>query len=192
MDERLVNVILDTVEKENPETVDLLVSLVEKKTSFSRLEIIAGVTALENDGKLSFDSLVEAVGVDIRPYFLTVGLATLTTAYVFLIPADAFPFAYIRVLLGFIFVLGLPGYSLVRALFPRALPLRTSSEGLDNLERIALSVGASLGLVPLVGLALNYTPWGITLTSTVFSLFILTLLLATIAVAREYRAAVRR
>jgi len=199
LDERLVSVILDTVEKENPETVDLLVTSVEKRTSLSRMEILAGISELENEGKLSFVTAVEGVGANTWSYFLkkramaywlTVGLAVLMTACVFLIPADAFPFAYIRIALGFVFIFCLPGYSLVRALFLRALPLKTSSEVLDDLERIVLSVGGSLCLVPLVGLALNYTPWGITLSSTVFSLFVLTLLLATIAVTREHGAAV--
>jgi hypothetical protein len=199
LDERLSDVILDTVEKDNPQTVDQLAIFVAKKTYYSRKEILAGITALQGEGKLSFSEPVQNASVDVRPYFLTsransywltVGLAILTTVCVFLIPADAFPFAYIRIGFGLVFILSLPGYSLVRALFPGALPVKTSSETLDDLERLALSVGASLALVPLVGLALNYTPWGITLTSSVLALFVLTLLLSSIAVTREYRAAV--
>ena len=53
-------------------------------------------------------------------------------------------------------VLFLPGFTLIKTLFP--------TREIDNIERTALSIGMSLALVPLVGLLLNYTPWGIRLT----------------------------
>jgi len=58
---------------------------------------------------------------------------------------------------------------------------------LDNIERIALSIGMSLALVPLVGLLLNYTPWGIRLTPITISLLALTLILSTAAIIREHQ-----
>jgi len=58
---------------------------------------------------------------------------------------------------------------------------------LDNIERIALSIGMSLALVPLVGLLLNYTPWGIRLTPITISLLALTLTLSTAAIIREHQ-----
>jgi uncharacterized membrane protein len=45
--------------------------------------------------------------------------------------------------------------------------IKTSTENLDPIERIALSLGMSIALVPIVGLLLNYTPWGIRLTPIV-------------------------
>jgi uncharacterized membrane protein len=62
-----------------------------------------------------------------------------------------------RVVLGIPFVLFFPGYALISALYPRR-------EDLDGIERLALSLGLSLAVVPLIGLVLNYTPWGIRLT----------------------------
>jgi uncharacterized membrane protein len=46
----------------------------------------------------------------------------------------------------------------------------------------------SIALVPIVGLILNYTPWGIRLTPITISLLALTLVFATMAVVREYLA----
>jgi uncharacterized membrane protein len=83
-------------------------------------------------------------------------------------------------------VLFLPGYAFIKMLFPQKLPIATSSEEMDNIERIALSLGMSLAIVPIIGLTLNYTPWGIRLTPIVPSLFALTLIFAAIAVAREH------
>jgi uncharacterized membrane protein len=61
------------------------------------------------------------------------------------------------ILFGLPFVLFVPGYVLIAALFPRA-------DDLDWIERIALSFGLSIAVVPLIGLGLNYTPGGSDLT----------------------------
>jgi len=84
-----------------------------------------------------------------------------------------------RYVVGSIMVLFLPGYSLVEALYP--------GEGdLSPLERLALSIGLSLALVPLTGLILNYTPWGIRLNSTVTALTTLTTLLLLASAYRKF------
>ena len=88
-------------------------------------------------------------------------------------------FKYLRYVLGTIFVLYLPGASLIETLYP-------VEEELSPLERLALSIGLSLALVPLVGLALNFTPWGIRLTPVLTSLTFLTLALTFLASWRKY------
>jgi uncharacterized membrane protein len=77
---------------------------------------------------------------------------------IFLVPGSP-----ARIVLGLPFVLFFPGYVLVAALYPRR-------DDLDGVERIALSLGLSLAVVPLIGLVLNYTPWGIRLTPILLSL----------------------
>lgn len=47
-----------------------------------------------------------------------------------------------------------PGYAFTVAMFPAKTDLNTP-------ERIILSFGLSMALLPLLGLVLNYTPWGI-------------------------------
>ena len=84
----------------------------------------------------------------------------------------------VRVLLGLLLVLFLPGYSLVAALFPR-------KDDLDGIERIALSFGLSIAVVPLIGLALNYTPLGIRLVPVLLGLSLFTVLLAVVAGVRR-------
>lgn len=91
-----------------------------------------------------------------------------------------FPFLYLRYVLGSLFVLLFPGFALIEALYPRG-------DELEPLERLALSIGLSLALVPLVGLILNYTPWGIRLTPVSISLAILSESLAFLAVFRKYK-----
>jgi hypothetical protein len=113
---------------------------------------------------------------------LTVSLGALLVVYAL---PDDFPLVVFRWVLGSVFVLFIPGYVAVEALFPKGREL-------DGIERLALSVGLSLALVPLVGLLLNYTPWGIRLDPIMISLTILTVGLALVAFARRFRLSVER
>ena len=84
----------------------------------------------------------------------------------------------VRTILGLSLTLFLPGYALVAALFPK----RT---GLGLLERIALSFGLSIAVTPLLGLILNYTPYGIRKDSVLFALCAFSLLFLAFAYARR-------
>jgi len=84
----------------------------------------------------------------------------------------------LRIFLGLPFILIFPGYALSAALFPR----KTS---LDGIERLALSLGLSIAIVPLVGLALNCMPWGIRLTPIASALLTIILILCLVAAIRR-------
>ena len=86
---------------------------------------------------------------------------------------------YLRYVFGGLLVLFLPGYSLVELLYAKR-------KELDDLTRLALSIGLSLAIVPLVGLVLNYTPFGIRLLPVAFSLAGLTLILLTLSLKRKH------
>ena len=75
-------------------------------------------------------------------------------------------------------VLFLPGYALIAMLFPE-------KSGLEGMERIALSVGMSVAVVPLIGLALSFTPWGIKEIPLLASLSVFTLLMCGVAYVRR-------
>lgn len=62
--------------------------------------------------------------------------------------------SFVRTVLSLPLVLFLPGYALISLLFP-------AKQGLEGVERVALSIGTSVVIVPLTGLVLNYTPFGI-------------------------------
>lgn len=110
--------------------------------------------------------------------WLSLSMVALTLLSIYL--TDIYPsIIYLRYVLGSIFVLFLPGMSLIEALYP-------VENELSPLERVALSIGLSLALVPLVGLILNYTPWGIRLTPILISLTILTVGLLFTASYRKY------
>jgi len=108
----------------------------------------------------------------------------------------------LRVPVGLVFVLFVPGYAFIAALFPEAggsppdgdragepetefweAPRRS---GIDGIERLALSFGLSVALVPLIGLGLNFTPWGIRLAPVMIALTAVTLLTVAVAAVRRW------
>jgi len=86
----------------------------------------------------------------------------------------------IRIILGLPFILFIPGYILIFALFPA----RKTDRSIDIIERIALSFGLSIAVVPLIGLGLNYTPWGIRLEPILLSIFIFIIGVGSVAIYR--------
>lgn len=106
---------------------------------------------------------------------IVVALVSLTCAFILLPPLSD---TAIRTILGLPMVLFLPGYALIAALFPK-------KDDLDGIERVALSFGLSIAVVPLIGLGLNYTPWGIRLLPILVSLSFFTIAMCVVAVYRR-------
>lgn len=114
---------------------------------------------MENQGRLKLSKPPAPVAKDLRTYVLsieavwfwiTTTISLATTLLIFTVPETMFPLVYLRYVLGSVFVLFLPGYSLIKTLFP--------TKEIDNIERTAVSIGTSLALAPVVGLLLNYSP----------------------------------
>lgn len=102
-------------------------------------------------------------------------LTILTFIFVLVPPLDQ---SFIRTILGLIMVLFLPGYALIATLF-------IGKDDLDAIERIALSFGLSIAVVPLLGLGLNYTPFGIRLMPILITLSFFTIAMLAIAYIRR-------
>jgi uncharacterized membrane protein len=84
----------------------------------------------------------------------------------------------LRAVVGFPFVLFLPGYTLLAVLFPK-------NDDLDGIERIALSIGLSICVVVFIGLGLNFTPWGIRLGPIIMALSAFMLIMTALAAVRR-------
>jgi len=181
--------IIDTVTRNNPKTVKELAKLVQLEYPIPEKEILECILNLQNHGKIALKNHQSSgtpplgsyvFSIEANWYWIVIAVAIVTMTLVFTIPENAYPLVYARYLFGSIFVLFLPGYSLIKALFP--------TKEIDNIERTALSVGMSLALVPITGLLLNYTPWGIRTTPVTLSLLALTTIFATAAIIREHQA----
>lgn len=81
-------------------------------------------------------------------------IALIMALTLLMVPVAVFATGVFRVVLAVAFLVFFPGYTLVAALFPR-------KDSLDSAERLALSLVLSIAVVPLMGLVLNFTPWGI-------------------------------
>ena len=109
------------------------------------------------------------------------GLLPLNIVVIVLIVAIIFALSgLLRIIFGLPVVLFFPGYVLVLALFPK-------KEGMNGIERVALSFGLSIAVVPLIGLILNFTWWGITLESTLYSTASFIFVMSIIAWVRRKR-----
>jgi len=181
--------LLELVKKENPENIEQLLKLAKEKLSIERDEALEHIMQLINNEKIGLKEPAKLTSQSLETYirsseaywfWTTTSLAIATAITVFTVPEDAYPIVYIRYILGSIFVLWLPGFTLIKALFP-------SKKEMDTIERVALSIGLSLAIVPIVGLLLNYTPWGIRLTPITLSLLALTITFATTALIREHQ-----
>jgi len=114
------------------------------------------------------------IPLDLKSVYLWILLA-LVGVYV---PAVSESFLCVVFVLPFI--LFIPGYLLIAALFP-------AQDDLGGLERVALSFGLSVAVVPLIGFALNYTPWGIRLDSIALFLVLFSIAVGLVAQFRRWK-----
>jgi hypothetical protein len=181
----LAEVVLETAKSLGEPTVSELVEhLVEEKG----LKVKDATRAVYNEWKSGTLELSETNPPStVVSYFFNVeslwfwgvtSLVAITMLVVFTVNASSL--LYVRYVLGGVFVLFLPGFMLISALYSR-------NEELSGLERLALSIGFSLAIVPLVGLALNYTPWGVRLEPIMVSLALFSEVMSLVVVGRRFR-----
>ncbi len=177
----------NSLRSKHPATVAQLAQVAMAGNTIDEEDFVATVKAMAQDGSLVLQEPSYEIESALDYLFtLTLsgwlwssfGLTAVALITVAFIP-DLFPLNVVRWVLGSIFVLYLPGYALLQLLFPKGSEI-------DTLERFALSIGTSLAVVPLIGLILNYTPWGIRLAPITASLAAFTTVFATAAATRKY------
>lgn len=137
---------------------------------------------------------VRELPADLTSILLLVGLTNIAVFFPVLRETP------LRVPVGLVFVLFAPGYALIAALFPEQgeqpdAELNDDSEegglslrrGIDGIERVALSFGLSIAVVPLIGLVLNFTPWGIRLAPIMVGVSGFTLAAVAVAAHRRWQ-----
>lgn len=104
-----------------------------------------------------------------------------------------------RAAIGFPLLFLTPGYAVVAVLFPRASPIEPAggtrlvgqTGDISDRERGALAFGLSVALLPLFGLALSVSPWGLTGPSVVATVSGFVLVGVVVAAFRRFRLPVR-
>jgi uncharacterized membrane protein len=107
---------------------------------------------------------------------LIVFLTSILIPIIYLLPDNP-----LRIVIGLPFILFFPGYVLIATLFPE-------KESIDLVERVALSFGLSIAITPLIGLGLNYTPFGIRLEPILASVSAFNILFSFTAYYRRKKA----
>jgi hypothetical protein len=185
LSDNLSDAILDAAKTINQPTVDQIVNYLVEQKGAKPTDATKAIYTEWKKGRLNLTQTNPPK--NLPRYFFSLEntwfwaattLVAVTALAIFTVESSSL--LYVRYLLGGAFVLFLPGFMLILALYPRG-------EELDGLERAALSVGLSLAIVPIVGLALNYTPWGIRLEPIVITLAFLVEGLAVVGVFRKYR-----
>lgn len=175
--------VVERLSRDEPVPLGELVNELSKETGCSPDGAAQVMMALESRGLVEisegepYTSLAGYAASPLSSWFW--GALAATAVSLALLLATSGAALDLRYAFGTLFVLFLPGYALLKALYPNKEP--------DGLTRFALSIGLSIALVPLVGLVLNYTPLGLRLGPVAASLAVLTAALLSAALARRYQ-----
>ncbi|MDG5761823.1 DUF1616 domain-containing protein [Natronococcus sp. A-GB1] len=116
-----------------------------------------------------------------RGWWLDLAVALLVTGLVIVAAvAPELRETPVRVVFGLPFLLFVPGYVAVAALFPER-----ERSGLDGIDRLSLSVVASVIVVAVTGLAMSASPWGVGLGPTLAAVALVTVALTAGAARRR-------
>jgi hypothetical protein len=177
----------DKLKSAHPETIEELSRLISSYPDYDEAEFISTIREMKAHGSINL--LEPALEIDsiwdyILPspasaWFWVTLVVVLLAASVIVQAPTGYPFVGLRWLLGLVFSLYLPGFALLRLLYPKGSEL-------DPIERFVLSVGVSLAVVPLAGLVLYYSSLGLDLFAITSFLALFTLLAAIGAAVRGY------
>ena len=107
-------------------------------------------------------------------------LTAIVVITLFMIPALAFSIGALRIIVGFPLFLFFPGYTLLSSIYP-------GKGKLSDFERIAISIGLSIATVTLIGLVMNFSPWGLNLWPVLIATTIFIIITASIGFYLEGR-----
>jgi uncharacterized membrane protein len=183
--------ILKILKKRKPESVEELINFVKSEIKIDEEKIISIYQELEEEKKteshelifpvIAKDYLMSAKAL----WFWLVAVFSALGSF-FSLFADSFFPAFLQNIFGLILVLFLPGFVLVKTLYPITVPFKTRSVTLDIIERLVLSVGLSIVISSFLGYILYYTPWNLNKTAQTLSLLFFINVLSVVAIWREY------
>ncbi|WP_137291570.1 DUF1616 domain-containing protein [Natronorubrum halophilum] len=132
----------------------------------------------------------------VRQYPVDLAIVSIGAILAYVIATSFQEGSVLRLFVTFPLALFLPGYALIAVLFPAtkrnaegtaSTGIETRSRGIGIVERLGLSLALSLAVVPMVAIALPFTPWGFNAISTAAALGVITVVLAQLGVVRRLR-----
>ena len=137
---------------------DRTVTFEEVRDAIYQLKKEEEIEVFESNTEVSFLNYIKNISESF-PFWLTVLISSIMLIMIYLLPQTLTSF---RIVVGGILVFLIPGYASIQLLFP--------AKDMEITQQVVLSVGLSLAIVPLIGLLLNYSPWGLRLEPVVASL----------------------
>ncbi len=107
---------------------------------------------------------------------INIDLVIVILVSILMLPVESLASGALKVILGAVFILIVPGYALVSAFFP-------AQKTINILDRFLLGIGTSIAISTLIGIVLNFTPLGIRLWPIILSTFGFVLVAVIIAAA---------
>lgn len=178
--------VFDVIKTQNPTDVNELIEILSTKYNIEREEALKTVIDLQDKNLIRFteeetdrysDLFSYIKSQDSRWYLAVIAASFIALFSVLLVP-DGSPLVFLRYLLGFLMVILLPGYSTLRALY--------DMRSISYAKIILMSLGISVCIASVIGVILNFTPWGLTPASTSLTQFVVILGLASFSVYREF------
>jgi hypothetical protein len=178
------------------QSVGELAEAVQKSCPATKEEIAQYVVSLQAEGKIKL--VPKAAKDPFRRYlfsgkslwyWVTLVMALSAVVFALAVPNNVYPLFYVRIAFGLALTLWLPGFTIVNALFPVGISTKKDKKSNDLVLLFALSIAVSLAVSPLVGVALNFSPWGATAVPVVLSLMVLSVAFASVGLMRKYPSA---
>jgi len=185
--EKINDYIMEIIKAEKPDSLERLLNLLLKECDIGKEEALKKVLEMENSGKIRLIEPPKELPSNIADYvfsesgawfwFIMV-ISLLTMTMIFTVTVENTSLIFLRYIFGSVFLLFLPGYSFIKA--------SHLGKNISSLEGLILSIGISVSILPVIGIILNYTPWGIRLTPVYIFLLFLIVSFALIGLLREY------
>jgi uncharacterized membrane protein len=150
--------------------------------SISLVEVQEAFRSLQQDGivRLYDPTELHSFGKYLKhdtSFWIVCLIMAATLALVYFAPSDKLWVA-VRICLGTVFVILVPGYALLSLLVGRTK--------INYLERLVLSIAASLAVISMIGLVLNSGPLGLELNVIVLSISCFSLIFMILASYRSF------
>ena len=153
-DGQLKTKIINLVELFNPNSNEELIKLCSEKLNLSRKDSTRLIFDLEDEGKLIFSTKKENVPSSFMNYLFSRNASSFYTTIIIILATGLSYFAYdpiliyARYILGAFYVLFLPGYLIISNIY--------LGNKIDNIKMTVFSIGISIVIISIIGLALNY------------------------------------
>ena len=178
--------VIDLLSENKTLTTRQIIEKVQMEHRVAQEQVLYYILKLKNEEKLTLRDRAENRSLrehifskEAAWYWTITAISSFVALNVLFIPEVSMSLSLLRIISGSIFILFLPGYSLIKFLFLR--------RARSILETFVLSLGTSISLLVVLSYLLYQTVIGIDYGFLVLLLFIFVEFFSTCSVSREYK-----